>query len=419
MATSGSQVYYPRLVDGLIAQRLASAGAVVLEGAKGLGKTTTAQQFTNSALHFGADTQAAQLFNLDPAAVLAGERPRLLSEWQVVPASWNQVRHAVDDADNPGQFMLTSSAQPPTDPTRHPGTGRFSRLPMGPLTLLESGMAQAAVSLAGLSAGEQARAAALECTVTDVIQRMVHGGFPNTHGQNLAAATRFNRGYLDQMARFDVPGSCLPNYDPTRISALIRALAQRVATAGNVAALAQATHTGGAKLARSTVTAYLHALKHIFFLNQQPAWAPALRSRARLRKSPKLHLVDVALAIAALRTNVQGLLTDLNTLGLLFESFVFQHLLVYSAPIGGTVYHYCDSNDLEADAIIELRDGSWMAFEVKLGAGHIDQAAHSLLRLAAEVKKEPPAALVVLIPTGYAYTRNDGVQVVPLTLLGP
>lgn len=127
----------------------------------------------------------------------------------------------------------------------------------------------------------------------------------------------------------------------------------------------------------------------------------------------------MALAIAALRTNVQGLLADLNTLGLLFESFVFQHLLVYSAPIGGTVFHYRDSNGLEADAVIELRDGSWMAFQVKLGAGHIDQAAHSLLRLAAEVKKEPPAALVVLVPTGYAYTRNDGVQVVPLTLLGP
>lgn len=359
----------------------------MLEGAKGTGKTETARQFANSAVYLDTDPQVKQLLDVDPALVLNGERPRLLDEWQVAPTLWNYVRRAVDNSGASGEFILTGSAQPIDDKTRHSGAGRFSRLRMRPFTMLESGQAHAAVSLTKLFDSATARAPESVVSFQEVLERMVHGGFPGARNLSINEAMQFHNDYLDQISRLNIPGSGLPDYDPVRIRALLSSIARNVASEVRIATLAQDIQGFESDVARSTVMQYISALKRIFLLEEQPAWAPALRSRARLRNSPKLHLVDVALAIAALRTNVQGLLADLNTLGLLFESFVFQHLLVYSAPIGGTVFHYRDSNGLEADAVIELRDGSWMAFQVKLGAGHIDQAAHSLLRLAAEVKK--------------------------------
>lgn len=411
--------YIPRLIDAQLQKRLGSAGAVVLEGAKGTGKTETARQLAQSAAYLDTDEHIRQLLEVDPKLVLAGEKPRLLDEWQVAPQLWNYVRRAVDDSHQYGEFILTGSAQPLDNQTRHSGAGRFSRLRMRPFTLLELGEAKVAVSLADLFSGRPVQSTTPQGDLEKIVERMVHGGYPGALHLSLPDAIQFNRDYLDQISRVSISEGDRLDHDPRRVLVLLHAVARNVATEVSVSTLAKDSSNIGFNLAHNTIARYLDSLSRIFILEEQPAWAPAIRSRARLRSAPKYHLADVALAIAGVGAGVEQLFADLNTLGLMFESFVFQHLVVYGAINNVTVHHYRDSNGLEADAILQRLDGSWIAIEVKLGIGQINQAAESLLKLRDLVKGKPPAALVVIVPHGYAYKRPDGVSVVPLTLLGP
>lgn len=255
----------------------------MLEGAKGTGKTETARQFANSAVYLDTDPQVKQLLDVDPALVLNGERPRLLDEWQVAPTLWNYVRRAVDNSGASGEFILTGSAQPIDDKTRHSGAGRFSRLRMRPFTMLESGQAHAAVSLTKLFDSATARAPESVVSFQEVLERMVHGGFPGARNLSINEAMQFHNDYLDQISRLNIPGSGLPDYDPVRIRALLSSIARNVASEVRIATLAQDIQGFESDVARSTVMQYISALKRIFLLEEQPAWAPALRSRARLR----------------------------------------------------------------------------------------------------------------------------------------
>ncbi|HRP48199.1 MAG TPA: DUF4143 domain-containing protein [Trueperaceae bacterium] len=411
--------YQPRILDARLRSRLQSSGAVVIEGAKGTGKTATASQVVNSSAYLDTDVQLRRLLDVDPALVLEGTRPRLLDEWQVAPELWNYVRRAVDEAGAPGQFVLTGSAVPLDDRTRHSGAGRFSRLRLRPLTMLETGHSTGAVSLAALIAGEPARAPANDLELIGLVERLVRGGFPGALRLTHEAARRFNSDYLDQMSRVDIASDGRLDHDPHKVSALLRSIARNTATEARTATLASDLSGGEGPLARATIDRYLDSLRRVFLLEEQPAWSPALRSSATLRKAPKRHLVDVALAAAALNSDAPRLLRDPNTLGFAFESFVYQHLLAYGAELDATVYHYRDSNGLEADAILQTPSGDWLALEVKLGANQIDAAALNLQRVSETVATSPPTALVVITPTGYAYQRADGVNVVPLSLLGP
>lgn len=415
--------YSPRIADRELESRLRRIGAVVIEGPKACGKTETARQVAASEVRLDVDVGARTALAVQPELVLAGEAPRLIDEWQVEPAVWNLVRRAVDDSGEPGRFILTGSAVPADEATRHSGAGRFSRLRMRPMSLFESGLSDGSISLAELIGGGTARSPERGIGLADLVEAIARGGWPALQKMPIEGAIDSVADYLEEVARTDIGRVDGVRRDPARVRRLLRSLARNVATHVTYTKLAAEAADPGAKpLKNQTVSDYLAALERLFVVEDQPPWQPHLRSRSILRKSAKRHLVDPSLAAAALGAGPAALLKDLNLLGFLFESLVVRDLRVYSQPLGGEVRQYLDNKGLEVDAIVQTRD-AWAAFEVKLGGQKaIDEAAVSLLKLADEIdarQSGAPALLAVIVATGYGYVREDGVQVIPITSLGP
>ncbi len=412
--------YLPRVVDDELRRRLDAVGAVVIEGPKACGKTETATRRAGSVVLLDVDAQALAAARVDPSLVLDGPIPRLLDEWQVEPAIWNHVRRAVDERQAAGQFILTGSSVPPDDVDRHTGAGRFSFLRMRPMSLAESGHTSGQVSFAEMFAGLPVRAADSGMTVPRLAELITIGGWPAQQGASVGAAAQAAIDYLHQVCTVDVARVGGARRDPAKIEALVRSLARNVAT--EVAITTLAADAGGAdgELSRVTVSEYLTALERLMVIEDQPAWAPHLRSTRQLRSSAKRHFADPSLAVAALRAGPDRLLQDLNFFGLLFESLVVRDLRVLSQPLGGSVLHYRDNKGLEVDAIVELADGRWAAFEIKLGQTAIDQAATSLSKFRDVVdieRRGEPAVLGVITATGYGYVRDDGIAVIPIGTL--
>jgi predicted AAA+ superfamily ATPase len=414
--------YCPRIADNELRACLASAGAVVIEGPKACGKTRMAQQLAASAVLLDVDPSARQALAVDPALVLAGARPRLLDEWQVEPALWNQVRRAVDACGEPGQFLLTGSAVPADDAARHTGAGRFSFLRLRPMTLLEIGAGQGGVSLAALLAGEPTSCADPGLAVADLAELVCRGGWPAQLGRPLAATSRAARDYLEQVRQVDVQRVDGRRRDPQRLGTLLRSLARNVATEVSLTTLAADAGGADGPLDPRTVADHLQALERLMVLENQPAWRPHLRSKAALRQAPRRHFCDPSLAVAALGGSPDRLLKDLEWLGLLFESLVIRDLRVLAQALDGEVFHYRDNYGVEVDAIVQLRNGRWGAIEIKLGQGQVEAAASSLLRFRSQLdigRTGEPAFLAVVCGSGYGYRRADGISVVPVGSLGP
>jgi len=414
--------YQSRIVDAELVSRLEATGAVVIEGPKACGKTATARRIAASEALLDVDSEARRAAAVDPGLVLGGATPRLIDEWQLEPAIWNHVRRAVDDRRSPGQFILTGSAVPPDDITRHTGAGRITRLRMRPMTLFEVGASSGEISLERLLAGEPARGADAGLKVADLAREIARGGWPGLRGLALEPALRAVRDYLEEICRVDVSRVDEKRRDPDKVRALLRSLARNVST--HAAATTLAADTGGADgpLKDETVSGYLHTLGRLMIVEDQPAWAPHLRSRRALRSAAKRHFVDPSLAVAALRATPERLLRDMKLLGFLFESLVVRDLRVYAQAADASVLQYRDSHGVEVDAIVETADGRWAAFEVKLGAGQIEDGARSLHRFARQIDTErsgSPAALGVIVATGYGYRREDGITVIPIGVLGP
>ena len=416
--------YRPRIADGTIAECLDSVGAVLIEGPKGCGKTWTALRRARSAVRFDADVAARRLAAVSPEAVLQGEAPRLLDEWQLAPEIWNHVRHACDRSNEPGRFLLTGSTSPTDDIVRHSGAGRVARARLRPMSLMESGLSSGSVSLGSLLAGEPAPGRASEAKFRDVIEAICVGGWPWLLGQAPQFAQRRLREYLEEVRRLRIEGESPRGRNPVLVEKLIISLARNTSTTAPNSRLARDADDES-PLNHQTVRAYLDTLTRLFIVEDLPAWPTHLRSRARLTKSPKRHLVDPSLAAAALRAGPDALVADLEACGLLFESLVVRDLRVYAEANECDVYHCRLDNGLEADAVIRRRyTGEWIAVEVKLAHNPdaIETAARSLLRLAdavATARAGPMAGLLVVTPTGYSYSRPDGVTVAPLTALGP
>lgn len=278
------------------------------------------------------------------------------------------------------------------------------------------------MSLAALLAGERPSSSPSTLTVPDVADLVVRGGWPRHLGMSVADAAQINTDYLRNIAEVDIERVDVARRDPARAQRLFQALARNTAMEQKVARLAAAVNAGAMDLARSTVYDYLRAFASLRVIEEQPPWAPHLRSRATLRKAARTHFVDPSLAAAALGAGPKRLLADLHYLGLLFESLVVRDTRVYAEPLDGTVHHYRDSDGLEVDVVVQTRDGTWGAFEVKLGLGRVDEAAAALLAFAAKVdagEVGAPAVLGVITATGYGYTRPDGVVVVPIGAFGP
>lgn len=412
--------YRPRVIDSALAASLKAVGAVVIEGPKASGKTETARQAARSEVRI--DTAAArQAFDVSPALLLEGETPRLLDEWQVETDLWNEVRHAVDDRKAKGQFILTGSAVPRDDPGRHPGPGRFIHLRMRPMTLAETGHSSKRASLAAILAGEPVTTPDPGLSVEQIAERIVVGGWPAHLDLTPPQAQRAMQGYIDDVCRVDVPRLDGIRRDPAGIRALLNSLARNIATPATLESLTADAAGPDRDMKVETTRGYLGALGRLMITDDVPAWKPDLRSKTRLRNASIRHLADPALATAALNANPKRLLGDLNWMGLLFESMVVRDLRVYAEVLGGQVFHYRDNTGLEADAIIELPDGEWAAFEIKLGSAPAvaDAAAAALLKLRERVVGKPPRALVVITGTGFGFPRPDGVLQIPAAALAP
>jgi uncharacterized protein len=410
--------YRPRVLDAQLAAALEAAGAVVIEGPNASGKTETARQAARSEVRIDT-VPSRQAMAVAPELLLEGDTPRLLDEWQVEPDLWNYVRHAVDDRQAKAQFILTGSAVPRDDATRHPGAGRFIHLRMRPMALAETGYSSERISLAAVLRGERPAAPDPGLTVADLAERITIGGWPGHLDLTVRQAQRLMAGYLEDVAREDVSRIDGVRRDPAGVRRVIGSLARNVATAVTLEKITAdaAGSDGGIKV--ETVRTYLAALERLMITDDVPAWKPDLRSRVRLRAAAVRHLADPALAVAALGATPQRLLRDLNLLGLLFESMVVRDLRVYAQRLDARVSHYRDEKGLEADAIIEMPDGRWAGFEIKLGASAavVDAAADALLRVAGKVA-DPPVALAVVTATGYGLVRPDGVLQIPIGALG-
>lgn len=415
--------YLPRLIDSEIRLGLESAGVVVIEGPKACGKTESALQVAKSVVRLDIDPAARAAAQVDPSRVLDGSTPRLIDEWQVEPGLWNHARHLVDRRQLRGQFILTGSAVPDDDITRHTGAGRFTFVRMRPMSLAEGGWGTAEVSITDLMRGDMAGAGGAEWSVPELAEYLVRGGWPAQRDATVSAASRAARDYLRQVCEVDVARLAEHRRDPLKVGRLVNSLARNTSTEASLATLARDTGGPDAHLARDTVSSYLEALTRVMVIEDQPAWAPHLRSSTPMRQAPKRHFVDPSLAIAALGATPARVAGDLEFLGLLFESLVVRDLRILTQPLGGTVFHYRDKNGLEVDAVVQLDDGRWGAFEVKLGGeGHIESGAASLRRLAALVDPArcgPPSILGVVTMSGYGYRRNDGIAVIPVRSLAP
>ncbi|WP_423919268.1 ATP-binding protein [Candidatus Poriferisodalis sp.] len=414
--------YRPRVTDSAVERALAAMPTVVIEGPKGCGKTWTGRKFARSEVLFDRDLNARRTVSIVPGLILDGPEPRLLDEWQLAPEIWNQARHASDEGRRTGRFILTGSAVPADDITRHSGVGRIARVLMRPMSLLETGESTAEVSIGSLLDAEPVGARRPDAEFAHIVEALCRGGWPRLLDRTVTDAQLFLDNYLGELCRTDVAEVDGVARNPDGVARLIASIARNVATTASFSKLA-AEASGDRPLNRTTATEYQRSLQRLFVVEDAPCWRTHLRSRATLRAAPKRHFVDPSLAVAALGASPERLRTDLQALGFLFESLVVRDLRIYAQASGATVYHYRDSDQLEADAVIEARDGRWIAAEVKLGGNeNIEQAARSLLSLRDKVDTArigEPSKLLIITATGYGYDRPDGTTVVPISALGP
>lgn len=426
------KTYLSRIIDAEMERALGSAGAVFLKGPRACGKSSTARQFAKSMIQLDRDSAEVNQVRMLPRLGVEGERPRLIDEWQAVPAIWNEVRHAVDEEEGKGLFILTGSATPDTVAHQHSGAGRIRTLVMRTMSLAERHAGSRAragtsthadsVSLAAIADGTQEPSAGTDATVSDYANWIVASGFPEFFDADPLDAQDELESYVGAMSEHDYVEIGGARRDPRRFHSFLRAYATML---GQPATLASITRrigelTGAAIPAAETVTTLHDFATRLFLIEDQPAWSPRMRSKTAMVQLPKRHLADPGLAAALLGASPTKLLSDLETFGMFFESQAVHDLRVYSQHLRARgVFHLRDSKGRdEIDIVVELRDSGWLGFEVKLSHHNVDAAAEHLQRVATKVE-QPPCALAVVIPSGPAYQRPDGVWVVPLAALTP
>lgn len=418
--------YLPRLVDDRIALMMQAFGAVCVEGPKWCGKTWASLNQARSAYFVGdpsGNFQNRRMAQMEPSVVLTGEEPRLVDEWQEVPSIWDAVRFEVDRSPGHGRFLLSGSSTPQFKGVMHSGTGRIATVRMHPMSLFESGDSSGAVSLRSLFDETLDPVDTGKVTLEQLCALVVRGGWPGNLSAIPETAQLVPAAYLRQVIDQDVSRVDGKSRDPYKMELLVRSLARNESTLATNATLKRDMRQfDDDSMADNTLSEYLSVLYRLFVVYDQPAFDPHMRSSVRVGKKPKRHLADPSLAAAALGANVERLMHDLETLGFLFEALCERDLMVYALANGGKLYHYRDGNDRQIDAVVELPDGRWGAFEVKLGANQIDKAAKSLLALKQAIERESrgvaPSVLVVVCGlSSFAYTRDDGVMVVPITAL--
>ena len=416
--------YTKRLVESRIEASLRASGAVFLRGVKACGKTETALRFANSQINLQESARNRLLAEVSPKDVLDGETPRLIDEWQEVPSIWNSVKIESDKRKAANQFILTGSATLTNKDKLHSGAGRIITIDMSTLSWSELGYSNASVSLGSLLVNNTVISPTQNQTeLREVLKRLVVGGWPALIGKSEYDASTINRSYIDLLLDDDISRVSGVTRNKQKAENVLQSLARNIATAVEVSTIASDTERKGSNTAvsRQTTYEYLEDFTRLMILVDQPAWNVHIRSSASLRVTPKRHLIDPSLACAALGLSSESLFNDLNYSGFLFESQVFHDLSIYASQNDARLSYYRDSLGKEVDIIVQKRDGSWAAFEVKLGDVQLDQASKRLLDFADNIdklKSEAPRSLNIITGTGTAYTRPDGVNVIPLSVLG-
>ena len=422
------RAYRARIADEMLRRKLESSGAVLVEGAKWCGKTTTAAQVARSELYFNNPDMRGHISDLlhtAPRRLLQGEVPMLLDEWQQEPSVWDAVRFEVDQRGEFGQFILTGSAVPAdVSQIQHSGTGRIARVRMRPMSLFESGESSGEVSLAALFAGAREVEGKREMGLEELAYLISRGGWPGALGLSPSAALDTALNYYEGVVNTDMSRVDGVRRSPDRVRALLRAYARSMGTQTTLARMAADIGAGEPHPpAVATVADYVEALRKIFVIEEAENWTPLLRSRIPMRKSPTRYFTDPSIALAALGAGPEQLMQDLASMGLFFENMAIRDLRVYAEALQGEVHHFLDKNGLEVDALICLRNGQYGLVEIKLGGHKADEGAATLLKFAGKVDTRhapAPSFLMVLIGVGtYSCRRDDGVLVVPLSTLRP
>lgn len=420
--------YLPRIADKLLEERLDAKGAVLIEGPKWCGKTTTAKQKAKSFISMDLSDmtkQYQQMAEISPSTLLEGKTPRLIDEWQIAPNIWNAVRYEVDNRDEFGQFILTGSAVPNEfDNSMHTGIGRISRLLMRPMSLYESKDSSGEVSIRDLF--EDKNISAINETSLEKIAFLIcRGGWPKAIGLEEKPSLFQAIDYYKSVVSTDISRVDSIKRDTEKAKRLLKSYARHVGSQSSLETLRQDMLANQEDTFNQvTLYSYLDALRKIFVIEDSPAWNPNLRSKASIRTTDTRYFSDPSIATAALGIGPKDLLDDLKTMGFLFENLCVRDLRIYTDYLDGTVYHYRDKNDLECDAVIHLRNGSYGLVEIKLGGDKlIEEGAKTLKDLASKIDTEnmpkPSFMAVLCAKAPFAYKRNDGVCVIPITTLRP
>lgn len=417
--------YKPRIIDSMVCRYLSAFGAVCIEGPKWCGKTWTSSFHSNSEFLIGDPANNFQnraLAEMSPSLVLEGKTPRLLDEWQEVPSIWDAVRYTVDGRAEKGQFILTGSSTPKRKGILHSGAGRIGKLRMRTMSLYESGESDGAVSLEDLCNGKITPAMTGEVDLRDLANYTVRGGWPGNLNATPENASLLPQAYLDAILDDDSQRIDDKKYDVTKMQLLLRSLARNESTtATKKKVLSDIKEFDDETIDADTIATYLDVFNRLFLLDNQPPFSTNIRSSVRIKQAEKRHFCDPALACALLKATPDKLIGDLKTFGFLFEALVERDLKIYAESFGANLYHYQDYNNKEIDAVVELEDGRWCAFEIKLGANQIDKAAAELVALRDDIEKNggiaPSVLCVICGLSNAAYVRPDGVFVVPITAL--
>jgi Predicted ATPase (AAA+ superfamily) len=419
--------YKHRVVDEEIDVYLQAMGALCIEGPKWCGKTWTSRYHANSEFFVGdpeGNFANRKLAELSVSAILPGTTPRLIDEWQEVTSIWDAIRYEVDKRGEKGQFIITGSSTPQKKGILHSGAGRIARLRMRPMTLFESGRSSGTVSLEALCNDNIETALTGEVKLTDIIDFIIRGGWPESQDLPIDIAARIPGQYINAVIEDDAHRIDGVQRNKQKLHLLLRSLARNESTtASNSTLVKDIKDTDYEDIDRETVKNYLALFDRMFLLDNQKPFSANLRSSVRVKQAEKRHLADPSLACALLGATKDMLLHDLETLGFLFEALCERDLRVYGDSFGASLYHYQDYSGKEIDAILEMSDGEWVAFEIKLGANQIDDAAKNLLVIKKAIHgdggKEPKACCVICGMSNAVYKRDDGVYVAPITALRP
>lgn len=420
--------YKARIIDKKIEEYLRVFGAICIEGPKMCGKTWTSSFHSATQIYLGdpsGNFQNRKFAELDPTLVLEGEIPRLIDEWQEVPTVWDAVRHKVDMRSIKGQFILTGSSTPNHKGILHSGAGRIATLRMRPMSLFESNDSKGIISLEKLCNGNLEPKMTGEVNLKDLINYIIKGGWPTNIELNIDDAAYLPREYLETIIQNDAFKIDGIKRDINKMRLLLRSLARNESTTATIRTLKNdIKEKDDEDIDNDTIAAYLDLFTRLFIIENQQPFHYNIRSTVRVKQAEKRHFVDPSLACAILKITPGKLLNDLETLGFLFESIVERDLRIYAESFNAHLYHYQDYKNREIDAVIELENGEWCAFEIKLGASQIDEAAENLKKIYTEIEKVdhgklPKIMCIICGLSNSTYRREDGIFVVPFTSLKP